>query len=76
MVKFFYPESLSEALDIKNSKKVLPLAGGTDLMVRYENWSSLPADFPSSVMTIGHLKELQFVSPSPYCGQCQSPADF
>ncbi|MDA3956077.1 FAD binding domain-containing protein [Oceanispirochaeta sp.] len=62
MVKFFYPESLSEALDIKNSKKVLPLAGGTDLMVRYENWSSLPADFPSSVMTIGHLKELQFVT--------------
>ena len=30
-------------------------------MVRFENWSSLPADFPSSVMAVGHLKELQYV---------------
>ncbi|QEN09798.1 molybdopterin dehydrogenase [Oceanispirochaeta crateris] len=61
MVKFFYPQSLAEALEIKDNQKVIPLAGGTDLMVRYENWSSLPASFPSSVMAVGHLKELQYV---------------
>ena len=61
MVNFYYPESLEEALELKASKKVIPLAGGTDLMVRYENWSSLPASFPGSVMAVGHLKELQYI---------------
>jgi len=61
MVKFFYPETLSEALSLRAAQKVLPLAGGTDLMVRYENWSSLPAKFPSDVMAVGHLKELQYI---------------
>ena len=61
MVKFYYPESLEEALELKASKKLIPLAGGTDLMVRYENWSSLPASFPGSVMAVGHLEELQYI---------------
>ncbi len=61
MVNFYYPESLKEALELKASKELIPLAGGTDLMVRYENWSSLPADFPGSVIAVGHLKELQYV---------------
>lgn len=61
MVNFYYPETLEEALELKASKGLIPLAGGTDLMVRYENWSSLPASFPGSVMAVGHLKELQYI---------------
>ncbi len=61
MVEFYYPENLKEALELRRDKELLPLAGGTDLMVKYENWSSLPARFPQSVMAVGHLEELQFV---------------
>jgi CO/xanthine dehydrogenase FAD-binding subunit len=61
VVNFYYPETLKEALELKASKELIPLAGGTDLMVRYENWSSLPASFPGSVMAVGHLKELQYL---------------
>jgi len=61
MVKFYYPETLNEALELKQKENVIPLAGGTDLMVRYENWSSLPAGFPSDVMSVGQLEELQYL---------------
>jgi len=61
MVNFYYPETLSEALELKESLDVMPLAGGTDLMVRYENWSSLPAGFPGDVMSVGQLRELQYI---------------
>ncbi len=61
MVGFYYPETLSEALDLRRDTRVLPLAGGTDLMVRYENWSSLPPRFPGHIMGISQLKELKYL---------------
>jgi xanthine dehydrogenase FAD-binding subunit len=61
MVKFFCPETLEEALDVRGKKGAIPLAGGTDLMVRYENWSSLPPNFPGDVMGISQLKELRYI---------------
>ncbi len=61
MVSYFYPDDLKEALEIRKENSVLPLAGGTDLMVRYENWSSLPPDFPGDVLGISHLKELKYI---------------
>lgn len=59
MVSYFYPDDLKEALKIRSEQPVIPLAGGTDLMVRYENWSSLPPSFPGNIMGISHLKELK-----------------
>jgi len=59
MVSYFYPDDLKEALKIRSDQAVIPLAGGTDLMVRYENWSSLPPSFPGNIMGISHLKELK-----------------
>lgn len=61
MVRMHYPETLAEALDICGSSKVIPLAGGTDLMVRYENWTSLPARFPDAVLAVQHLEELKYI---------------
>ncbi len=61
MVEFFYPETLGEALELRAEKGALPMTGGTDLMVRYENWSSLPPRFPSSIMSLKQLKELHYI---------------
>ena len=61
MVGFYYPDNLPEALDIRRDSGAIPLAGGTDLMVRYENWSSLPPRFPGNIMGIAHLKELKYL---------------
>lgn len=62
MVKTYRPKNLSDALDIKASTNALPLAGGTDLMVRMKRWSGLAPAFQSNVMFIGHLEELRRIS--------------
>ncbi|MBF9014911.1 MULTISPECIES: xanthine dehydrogenase family protein subunit M [unclassified Oceanispirochaeta] len=61
MVDFYYPESVDEALVLRAEHHAIPLAGGTDLMVRYENWSSLPANIPGSVMSVQQLKDLHYI---------------
>ncbi len=61
MVNFLYPKDFEEAVKLRTETAAIPLAGGTDLMVRYENWSSLPPRFPGDVMGISHLKEIQYI---------------
>jgi CO/xanthine dehydrogenase FAD-binding subunit len=55
----YRPLSLAEALDIIDSEEVVPLAGGTDLMVQYRSWSGLPPQIDKPIMFIGHLEELR-----------------
>ncbi len=62
MTKTYRPKDLSEALDIKASTNAVPLAGGTDLMVRAKRWSGLAPAFQSDVMFIGHLEELRRIA--------------
>ena len=61
-VKTFSPESLNEALKIRAEEShPIPLAGGTDLMVKYRKPAgNLPA-FKSPVMFIGNLDELHYI---------------
>jgi CO/xanthine dehydrogenase FAD-binding subunit len=61
MVESFRPGSLEEAVRIRASKKALPFAGGTDLMVRYHYESSAVPDFHAPVLFLGHLKELRSI---------------
>ncbi|RLE17202.1 MAG: molybdopterin dehydrogenase [Acidobacteria bacterium] len=58
MVKTYHPETLTEALKIRNETHALPYAGGTDLMVRYRQGPGLVPAFDREVMFIGHLPEL------------------
>ncbi len=51
MVEAYTPQTLDEALQIRNERKVIPYAGGTDLMV--VNFHNAP------FMFIGHLPELR-----------------
>ncbi|RKZ01452.1 MAG: hypothetical protein DRQ10_02065 [Candidatus Hydrothermota bacterium] len=59
MVNAYRPSTIDEALRIRNETKALPLAGGTDLMVRYKNWAGLPPKFSQPVMFVAHLHELK-----------------
>ncbi len=62
MVRTYRPRNLSEALDIKSSANVIPLAGGTDLMVRMKRWSGLAPAFQSDIIFIGHIEELRRIA--------------
>ncbi len=59
MVRAFKPADLTEALRLRKETACVPLAGGTDLMVKYRNWTGLPPAFPGDVLFLSHLKELQ-----------------
>jgi len=61
MVRAFRPESVNHALEIMSENQVIPLAGGTDLMVQRRAWSGLPPRFELPVLFIDHLEELQLL---------------
>ena len=58
MVSAYRPASWQEALEIRRRVAVIPLAGGTDLMVRHRRRAGLPPDLPHPTLFIGHLPEL------------------
>jgi CO/xanthine dehydrogenase FAD-binding subunit len=62
MVKAYRPLSLQEAVTIRGENRVVPLAGGTDLMVDRKRWSGLAPAFSLPVLFIGHLRELMKVA--------------
>lgn len=58
MVDSYVPGSLQEALEIRREKGAIPLAGGTDLMVRYRYESGTVPAYPGPVMLVSRLKEI------------------
>ena len=61
MVDSYRPKDLKDALNIRAEYSATPLAGGTDLMVRYQSWTGTLPLFKNSIMFVGHLKEINFV---------------
>jgi CO/xanthine dehydrogenase FAD-binding subunit len=55
------PASLQEALMRMSREVLLPLAGGTDLMVRHRVPGGTRAQLPGPAISIGHLEELRFL---------------
>ncbi|OOM14291.1 FAD binding domain-containing protein [Clostridium saccharobutylicum] len=64
MVNGYSPSTFKEALKILNEKDVIIYAGGTDLMVRYKNISSLLPKFDKDLLYIENLKELKEINES------------
>lgn len=58
-VKCYLPKTLKEALEIKAKVDVLPLAGGSDLMVAHKRTMGLTPEFEKPVMIIRNLPELK-----------------
>jgi len=61
MIKEFRPENLQEALEMMASHKLIPVAGGTDLMIRARNWQGASRAMKGDLIYIQHLKELNFI---------------
>ena len=61
MKKALRPETLKEAVEIMAGTEAVPLAGGTDLMVRHKRQGGLIPQFEKPVLFIGHLEELGLV---------------
>ena len=59
MVNACRPLSLEEALVMRSREATTVFAGGSDLMVKYRQWSGVTPDFPGTVLFVGHLPELQ-----------------
>ena len=53
------PLNLKEALSLMAQKKYIPIAGGTDLMVRYKRWKNLVPRFPKTPLFLSHINELK-----------------
>lgn len=64
MVDGYSPKDLGEALKILSEKDVTVYAGGTDLMVRNKNATSLLPKFNNDLLYIGNLKELKEIKES------------
>lgn len=62
MVEAMYPSTLEEALRLLKETSGLPLAGGTDLMVRHRPKPGTAAVFHRPLVYIGNLPELNTVS--------------
>ena len=61
-VKCYIPKTLKEALEIKAKVDVIPLAGGSDLMVAYKRTIGLTPEFEKPVMIIRNIPELKGIS--------------
>ncbi len=59
MVEAYKPETLKEALELKGSRKLIPFAGGTDLMVKYQSWSGTLPKFPGDVLFLSRIDEIK-----------------
>jgi xanthine dehydrogenase FAD-binding subunit len=59
MVGSVIAASLAEALSFRAETGAVPLAGGTDLMVRYRSGTAAAPDFPWPVVIISSLPELK-----------------
>ncbi len=58
-VKCYMPKTLKEALEIRSKVDVIPLAGGSDLMVSHKRTIGLTPVFEKPVMIIRNLPELK-----------------
>ncbi len=57
----YRPQDLQQALKIREETGAIPIAGGTDLMVKQRRWSGVAPFFELPLLFIGHLEELKGV---------------
>lgn len=65
MKQAYIPETLQEALRIRAAEKVLPFAGGTDLMVKYRREGGVAPMFEHPLLFINRIKELKRIEHKP-----------
>jgi CO/xanthine dehydrogenase FAD-binding subunit len=58
---FYSPKTLAEALEVRGRTGAIPLAGGTDLLVRRRSWAGTLPEIDEPVVFIGAVPELSGV---------------
>jgi len=61
VVTAYRPATLAEALRIRAAERAIPMAGGTDLMVKHRRHAGLAPKFERPILFLGHLDELRYV---------------
>jgi xanthine dehydrogenase FAD-binding subunit len=61
-MKYFMPDTLEEALEIMDRYDVIPLAGGSDLMVSGFAGTGVTATFPKPVMFLANIDEMKGIT--------------
>ncbi len=61
-MKYFMPDTLQEALEIMDKYDVIPLAGGSDLMVSGFAGAGVTATFPKPVMFLSAISEMKGIT--------------
>jgi len=59
MTESYRPETLEEALEWMYEKRLIPIAGATDLFIRARNWQGASRAMKGDSIFIGHLTELR-----------------
>ena len=59
MTESYRPETLEEALALMHKKRLIPIAGATDLFIRSRNWQGASRAMKGDTVFIGHLPELR-----------------
>jgi len=59
VVRTFAPRDWQEALFIRKHNDVLPLVGGTDLMVRYKSDKSVVPKFSKAILLLSQIREIK-----------------
>lgn len=62
MVATYHPTTLSEALEIMATTPMVVMAGGTDLMVRHRNWSTLAPKLSLPTVFVSGIDALHYVT--------------
>jgi xanthine dehydrogenase FAD-binding subunit len=62
MVNALRPADFAEALRIRHEHRVIPFAGGTDLMVKHRRHSGLVPQFERPVLFLNCLQELRYIT--------------
>lgn len=65
MVETLRPRTLPEALSFLKEKKAMPLAGGTDLMVHYRNYTGTGSRIDRPVLFTDAIEELRQIKMNP-----------
>lgn len=71
------PATLTQALQLLDSHRLRPIAGGTDLVVRHRRGADVPVDIGAPPLFVAHLPELKQIAPQgeePAVGPGDAPA--
>ncbi len=58
MSSWYRPASLADALAVRARERAVPMAGATDLLVRYRKPAGMVPEFDGPIVYIAHLEEL------------------